>query len=261
MVSSRSQDNSLSWVPSGRWVRHETLIGIRASLTGSVGHAKPASAGKPGERMVVRHVVCGAILKEVFPMYSMILLLAMGTSADAPAWGRHNCNGGCCGGGYACCGGGYGSCGGYYGGGGRHGCCGGGGYGCCGGYYGCCGGGGMGCCGGMMPGMAPRNAEMVPAPKGGAAPMTAGPAPATLLVHLPADATLTINTVPMTGSTADTRKFYSPPLQPGQDYSYVLQAQIARGGQTWVTNSRVIVRAGQETEVNLAIPGPALTQR
>jgi uncharacterized protein (TIGR03000 family) len=196
-------------------------------------------------------------------MYSMILLLAMGTSADAPASGRMGCNG-CCGGGYACCGGGYGCCGGYYGGGyggRRHGCCG-GGYGCCGGSYGCCGGGGAGCCGGMMaPGMAPRNAEMVPAPKGAAAPMGAAPTPATLLVHLPADATLTINAMPMTGSTADMRKFYSPPLEPGRDYMYVLQAQIARGGQTWVTNSRVIVRAGQETEVNLAIPGTAVTQR
>ncbi len=206
-------------------------------------------------------------------MYSMILLLAMGTSADNPAWGRGmGCNG-CCGGGYCggsyggCCGGmGYGCCGGSYGGrwGGRHGCCGGG---CCGGYSGCCGGMGYGCCGGAMPGMvapgmAPRGAERIPAPKGpGAPPMTAAPAPATLLVHLPADATLTINAVPMAQTPAETRKFYSPPLEPGMDYYYVVQAQVVRDGKSYVTNSRVIVRAGQESEVNLNLPATTLTQR
>jgi uncharacterized protein (TIGR03000 family) len=201
-------------------------------------------------------------------MYSMILLLAIGPSGDAPAWGNRGCSGcygsySCCGGGYAsygssysCCGGGYAS--GCWGGRWGHGCNG------CHGSYGSGVYGGVGCygCSGTAPGMAaPRGAEMVAPPKGAAMPMAAGPAPATLLVHLPEDATLTLNAVPMTQFSTDTRRFYSPPLEPGRDYFYQVQAQIVRGGQNVVLTRGVIVRAGQETEVNLTIPGAALTQR
>jgi uncharacterized protein (TIGR03000 family) len=187
-------------------------------------------------------------------MYSMVLLLAMGTSADTPAWG----NGGCCGG----C---YGSAAYWAGGWANNGCCGGMRYGCCGG--GCCGGSGSGCCGGMMapgmaaPGMAPpRNAEPIQPPKA-SPPGAAAMAPATLLIHLPADASLTINTTATAQMTADTRKFVSPPLEPGRDYYYNLQAEVVQGGQRLVTNSRVFVRAGQQSEVTLTIPGTTLTQR
>jgi uncharacterized protein (TIGR03000 family) len=93
-------------------------------------------------------------------MYSLVLMMALSGSADAPAglFGGHGCNGGCSG--YACSGG---SCSGSscHGGGhklfGGHGCRGSschGGHGCsggCTGYVaacGCCGGGGHGCNGG-----------------------------------------------------------------------------------------------------------------
>jgi hypothetical protein len=71
-------------------------------------------------------------------MYTVVLFMALGGGAEAPALGHHksSCDGctgwsDCCGGSYACCGG----CTGYYG------CCGGTvSYGCCGGSYSCCGG-------------------------------------------------------------------------------------------------------------------------
>jgi uncharacterized protein (TIGR03000 family) len=100
-------------------------------------------------------------------MYSVVLMMALGGSAEMPAFGHRGGCGGCNGGGYSCggCGGGHGGlfhrhgggccgCNGGWGGGGccgNYGCgCGGGNYGggCCG-NYGCgCGGNyGGGCCG------------------------------------------------------------------------------------------------------------------
>ncbi len=87
-------------------------------------------------------------------MYSMVLLVALTGTADAPAWGHHRgcgcwgCGCGCYGGCYGCWGGCYGCYGGYscgcWGGYGCYGCgCWGGGYGCYG--CGCWGGGWVGC--------------------------------------------------------------------------------------------------------------------
>src|SRR5439155_21252104 len=73
-------------------------------------------------------------------MYSVVLVMALAGSADAPDCHRHSCHGGRgCQGGYTCHGGGYGGC---YGGG-YGGCYGGVSYGGCygGGYGGCYGGG------------------------------------------------------------------------------------------------------------------------
>ena len=89
-------------------------------------------------------------------MYSVVLMMALTSGGDVPAWG-HGCSGcyGCCG----CCGGCYGGChggrmhgchgchgcgGGCHGGHHRHGC-----FGCSGGCYGCmgCSGGCFGCMG------------------------------------------------------------------------------------------------------------------
>jgi len=108
----------------------------------------------------------GPLFLEVREMYSVVLLMAMSGSADAPAFGGGCCGGfnlfggscsGCCGGctGYSCDGCCGGCCGGkMFGGGGMklfggHGCCG----GCCGGSCsGCCGGSCHGCCGGSCHG-------------------------------------------------------------------------------------------------------------
>ena len=171
-------------------------------------------------------------------MYSVMLMVAMTTGGDAAELGRH---GGCCGESH---------CGRSHGGGcGYGGDCGyGGGCGTCG--YG---GGGGGCAtcrlgGGYGGGCATC--------LNGACPTTfvanAGAA-ATLVVSLPADATLTIDDQPTT-STSDHRVFVSPELATGKDYSYTLKAKISVNGQPTVVSKTVTVRAGEETQVTLTAP-------
>ncbi len=80
-----------------------------------------------------------------------------------------------------------------------------------------------------------------------------GPAPATLVVQLPAQARLTINHKACQADSP-TRTFVSPPLQPGKDYYYTLQAEIDRDGRKVLATQRVAVRAGEEKQVLLAFP-------
>ena len=198
-------------------------------------------------------------------MYSVLLMMALSGGAEAPAFGHNGCCGGCygydCGGGWGCCGG-Y-DCGGCCGGGHHHGhhhhgCCG-GGWGCCGGGYGCCGGGygyGAPTWGGPGGYMAPAGPGAPGAP--GAPPAdlpkdgkkTSLNAPATIVVNLPADATLTIDGQATTSTSAN-RTFISPELAAGRDFSYTLRAEITREGQTMSCTEQVNVRAGEETMVSL----------
>jgi hypothetical protein len=197
-------------------------------------------------------------------MYSVVLMMAMTSGVDVPVDGllhKGSCSGSSCYGGYSgtcyggCYGSTYGSCygscygssacsgsschGGHkmFGGmfGGHHhssSCCGGAAYApaCCGGaYYGApCSGG----CSGMpvappvkMPGEKKpeeKKPEEVKPPKVGDLNV---PAPATLIVSLPADAKLLVdNTV--TTSTSAERVFVSPTLVAGQVYSYTLKAEF-----------------------------------
>ena len=69
------------------------------------------------------------------------------------------------------------------------------------------------------------------------------PAPATLIVSLPADAKLTIDDSP-TASTSAERTFVSPTLKPGQDYNYTLKAEMVRDAQVGVGGSVL----GDETD-------------
>jgi uncharacterized protein (TIGR03000 family) len=192
----------------------------------------------------------------------------------------------CCGGNYggysSCCGGESSCCGGgrhHLFGGHRHrgsSCCGGnyGGYSsCCGGNYGgyssCC-GGWSNCTGGMMyapaygapgsviiedkggkpvEGTKPEEIKTKPTdkPKEGALV----PAPATIIVSLPADAKLTIDDA-ATISTSAVRVFTSPTLPVGQEFHYTLKAEFVRDGKPVVDSKEVTVRAGEETRVNMA---------
>jgi uncharacterized protein (TIGR03000 family) len=79
---------------------------------------------------------------------------------------------------------------------------------------------------------------------------TLAPAPATIIVSLPANATLTIDDAATT-STASTRVFTSPVLPAGRDFHYVLKAQIVRDGKTVVVSKEVTVRAGETTRATL----------
>jgi uncharacterized protein (TIGR03000 family) len=79
---------------------------------------------------------------------------------------------------------------------------------------------------------------------------TLAPAPATIIVSLPANATLTIDDAATT-STASTRVFTSPVLPAGREFHYTLKAQIVRDGKSVVVSKEVTVRAGETTHATL----------
>ncbi len=146
-------------------------------------------------------------------------------------------------------------------------CCG----GCSGGCYGwSCGGGcyggnggGYGCDGGAIAPVAPvapmPPAEPIKEPvkkgdKGDKGAMA--PAPATIIVTLPADARLTIDDE-ATASSTERRVFVSPELAPGREFSYTLKAEWVRDGKTIVISKRITVSAGNESKVTLEAEQPA----
>ena len=91
--------------------------------------------------------------------------------------------------------------------------------------------------------------------------MAAGrPAPADLIVHLPADAKLIIDGN-ATQSASGTRRFTSPPLEREQDFFYTLKGQLVRDGQTLTASRRVKVRAGEQTEVTLEFSAGILSAK
>ena len=83
---------------------------------------------------------------------------------------------------------------------------------------------------------------------------------ATVLVELPADATLTIDGE-ATSSTSATRVFQTPDLEPGQTFHYTLRAQVERDGQVQTVTRRVEVRAGEQTRVSLPLPATTVAAR
>ena len=186
-------------------------------------------------------------------MYSVVLMAALTTSVDLPDR-RGGCSGGCYGGCYGGCRGGrrggchgcYGGCYGCYGGMVSYGCC-----GCYGGvtYYG-------GCHGGMMmpPGKAPEKAPMP-----GQKKKSMLPAPATIVVELPADAKLLIDNEATT-STGNSRVFQSPALSPDKEYHYTLKAEIIRDGKPIKIERVVEVTAGNVTPVRLTLPAAGVAQ-
>src|SRR5262245_51596784 len=191
-------------------------------------------------------------------MYSIVLMAAMTTSPATPEFGRggcrggDGCHGGCNGGGgiFGRRGGRHGCHGGGCYGGGYGGGCYGGGYGGCqggwGGYSGGCHGGvGVGCSGGYSRASAgvytpggtymagpylPANwmpmAETVPIADGAPTAATR----ATMIVTLPADAKLVVDSNPTTSQGA-VREFVTPSLDPAQDFSYFLVATCIVNGQ------------------------------
>jgi uncharacterized protein (TIGR03000 family) len=182
-------------------------------------------------------------------MYSLVMLMALGTAGEVPEyWG---CGyGGGWGGGY--CGGYGGYCGGY------GGYC--GGYsGYCGGYSGYCGGYGGYCytpcyttcyapvyysCQPMM------IVPMTPKKDDKKKPEEVS-TQATIVVDLPADAQLTFDGE-KTKSTSSHRTFVTPELKPGTEYSYVLKAEVMKDGKpVMLAEKKIFVRAGETTQVTL----------
>ena len=110
---------------------------------------------------------------------------------------------------------------------------------------------------GTAPGKAP---EPVKPPKATGDKKTGLPAPASIIVSLPADARLTVDDV-VTKSTSATRLFATPALESGKEFHYTLKAEVVRDGKTYTAIRRVAVRAGEETRVTLDIPATTLAQR
>jgi uncharacterized protein (TIGR03000 family) len=216
---------------------------------------------------------------EEYWMYGIVMMMALNGAPDTPALGHKH--GGCCG----CmgsCYGGCSGCSGCYGGGRHHGHKHHGGGGCCGCYgyeAGCCGMSSCGCCGavascgccgygggygggyaapmgggGAMPMPAPEQQKKTTTPP--PPPTAALAAPATIVVSLPADATLSFEGVP-TRSTAAVRQFTTPALEIGQAYHYTLTAQVVRDGKPVTATEEVTVRAGETTRVELSPAAPA----
>jgi len=193
-------------------------------------------------------------------MYSVILMAALTTGAEAPACGHgwSSCHGcysssyGChgCSGCYGCHG--YSGCHGCYGCSGYYGCS-----GCYGGYGGCYGAwygygsyscqGYWGCYGApVVPSIAPIAAPMgdkVPEKK----PSTdlGNPNRAKLIVEVPADAKLYIDDQLMK-TTASVRTFNTPVLEKGEAYYYIVRAEVVRDGKVVAQTKQVIIRAGEE---------------
>ena len=203
-------------------------------------------------------------------MYSVVLVVALAGSAEAPDCHRsHGCQGGCyggCSGSYGGCSGSYGGCygasyGGCYGGGyggcmGGYGGCYGGGYGGCSGspYGGCYGGGYGGCYGGIPYGGGVKTIEKVkemPSIDKKDGPIAA---PANIVVNLPSGAKLSIDGFVSSQSSA-TRYLVTPTLQPGQDYTYTLVAETVQNGQPVQQTQKITVRAGATTPVSFSFNG------
>ena len=77
------------------------------------------------------------------------------------------------------------------------------------------------------------------------------PAPATIVVSLPADAKLIVDGA-VTMATSAERVFTSPTLNPGVVYNYTMQVEFVKNGQTMTETKTVEVRAGAETRVTFA---------
>ena len=225
-------------------------------------------------------------------MYSMVLMAALTTAVDMPDRGRRGgCCGGCYGGGWGGCYGGGGGCYGGWGGGfGMGGCGGGWGGGCGGGGYTMGGWGGSGYSGYALGNFSPTWGGYAYSPMSsswggyGFSPMystwgtpivSAGgtmfnPAgltqsfyynpsgananAATIIVHMPANASLSIDGQ-QTQQRSNTRTFVSPPLDPNKTYTYTLRAETSRDGRTITETKNVDVRAGQSSEVTLNLEG------
>jgi len=200
-------------------------------------------------------------------MYSVVLMMALTSGAESPAlFKRGGCSG--CSGYSACAGSCYGGCSGSCSGrkklfGGRkHGCRGSSCHGCsgynscCGTVSSCCGAVATcygGACAGATPMVAPPPPAVKPPEKVKKPPEekeeTLAPAPATILVSLPADAKLTVDEVATT-STSASRSFVTPVLENGKTYVYTLKAQIVREGKAVTVAKQVEVRAGEASQVS-----------
>ncbi len=95
----------------------------------------------------------------------------------------------------------------------------------------------------------------------GSMPVAAGPrpAPAELVVHVPAGAQLLVNDQPEDGP-GEVRTLITPPLQPGRKYFYTLR--LVGPGKNESKSRRIDLEAGRKVEVQFSVEvPPAATPR
>lgn len=86
-------------------------------------------------------------------------------------------------------------------------------------------------------------------------PQPQGPARAIIVIASRAGAKIFIDGQPTSMGDRDVRRFDTPELRPGQAYHYQARSTWEEGGTTFTAQATVVVRAGQETQVNLREPG------
>jgi uncharacterized protein (TIGR03000 family) len=79
------------------------------------------------------------------------------------------------------------------------------------------------------------------------------PRPADVEVRVPSDAVLWFEGVRMK-QTGSQRSFISPPLQPGKEYKYNVRIQWTENGQPVEQTRTIIVRAGEQVQVDFTQP-------
>lgn len=80
-------------------------------------------------------------------------------------------------------------------------------------------------------------------------PASQAGAAAHVTVRLPADARLTIDDT-VCPLTSDRREFDTPSLKPGQEYYYLLKAEVVRDGRAIAQTRRVTFRSGERVTVS-----------
>jgi uncharacterized protein (TIGR03000 family) len=179
------------------------------------------------------------VFQEDFTMYSLVVLMALTTTTEAPD-GR-GCGGGHSRGGSSCCGS---SC--------YSGC-----YSSC--YSSCYSYGVYAGCASSVYG-APDIGVPARSRTGKTGSEDETSTSATIVVNLPAEATLTIDGA-ATRSTSDKRVFTSPELTPGKKYYYQFKAEVIRDGKTVLVEQKVPVIAGQTKEISLTMPAEGIASR
>ncbi|HZY89368.1 MAG TPA: TIGR03000 domain-containing protein [Gemmataceae bacterium] len=110
------------------------------------------------------------------------------------------------------------------------------------------------------PAVAPASYQSFYPPEANGQGAVTGDAPANVEVRLPAGAGLWFGSF-RTDQTGSTRRFQSPPLTAGKDYTYEVRARWDQDGRPVEQTRTVQVRAGQAVRVDFLAAVPAAPER
>jgi uncharacterized protein (TIGR03000 family) len=87
----------------------------------------------------------------------------------------------------------------------------------------------------------------------GQPPEELDPSAVAIAVHVPADAQVFFNGAKTT-QTGEVRSFVTPPLSPGQDFTYDVRAQWTENGRPVTRTRSITVHAGDRLALNFMTP-------